>query len=186
MALDLSAQWRFNFGSVRWTSRATASYLQKLEKVIGGQVQRYDGTLSPCDVTSCSGAPKWRGTWQNTFDVGKFSTTFTAYYTGGYDLASTDYGGVKGDCEANVGASVVTYRDGSPVKCHGPKYIQLDMTASYQVNDKLQLYVNILDLLDKKAPFDPSAAYSLYQYNPAWASGGFTGRYFRVGARVDF
>lgn len=184
--IDLSAQARFNIGSVRWTTHATASYLAKLQKTIGGVVQRYDGTLSPCDVTSCSGAPKWRGTWQNTFDVGKFSTTFTAYYTGGYDLASTDYGGVKGDCANNVGASVVTYQDGSPVKCHGPKYIQLDMTASYQVNDKLQLYVNVLDLLDKKAPFDPSAAYSLYQYNPAWASGGFTGRYFRVGARVDF
>ncbi|HMI21100.1 MAG TPA: TonB-dependent receptor [Sphingomonas sp.] len=184
--IDLSAQARFNIGGVRWTTHATASWLRKLQKTIGGVVQRYDGTLSPCDVTSCSGAPKWRGTWQNTFDVGKFSTTFTTYYTGGYDMASTDYGGVKGDCEANVGASVVTYQDGSPVKCHGPKYVQVDMTASYQVTDKLQMYVNILDLLDKKAPFDPSAAYSLYQYNPAWASGGFTGRYFRVGARVDF
>lgn len=185
--IDLSAQARFNIGGVRWTTHATASWLRKLQKTIGGVVQRYDGTLSPCDVTSCSGAPKWRGTWQNTFDVGKFSTTFTTYYTGGYDLASTDYGGVKGDCTgASVGASVVTYADGTPVRCHGPKYIQVDMTASYQVTDKLQMYVNILDLLDKKAPFDPSAAYSLYQYNPAWASGGFTGRYFRVGARVDF
>ena len=184
--VDLSAQWRFNFGSVRWTSRATASYLQKLEKVIGGEVQRYDGTLSPCDVTSCSGAPKWRGTWQNTFDVGKFSTTFTTYYTGSYDLASTDYGGVKGDCANNVGASVVTYSDGTPVKCRGPKYIQTDMTASYQVDDKLQLYVNLLNIFDKKAPFDPSAAYSLYQYNPAWSSGGFLGRFIRVGAKIDF
>ena len=184
--VDLSAQGRFNFGGVRWTTKATASYLQKLEKIIGGVVQRYDGTLSPCDVTSCSGAPKWRGTWQNTFDVGKASLTFTTYYTGSYDLASTDYGGVKGDCENNVGVSVVTYGDGSPVKCRGPKFIVTDMTASYQVNDKLNLYVNVLNLFDKKAPFDPSAAYSLYQYNPAWASSGFVGRYFRIGARVDF
>jgi len=149
-------------------------------------VQRYDGTLSPCDVTSCSGAPKWRGTWQNTFDVGKATLSLTTYYTGGYDLASTDYGGVKGDCANNVGASVVAYRDGTPVKCRGPKFIVNDLTAGYQVNDKLNLYVNVLNVLNKKAPFDPSAAYSLYQYNPAWASSGFTGRYFRVGAKVDF
>jgi len=184
--VDISALARFNFGSVRWTTKATASYLQKLEKIIGGVVQRYDGTLSPCDVTSCSGAPKWRGTWQNTFDVGKASISFTTYYTGSYDLASTDYGGVKGDCANNVGVSVVTYSDGTPVKCRGPKFIVTDMTAGYQVNERLNLYVNVLNLFDKKAPFDPSAAYSLYQYNPAWASSGFTGRYFRVGAKVDF
>ena len=184
--IDFSAQARFNLGSVRWTTHATASYLRKLQKTIGGVVQRYDGTLSPCDVTSCSGAPRWRGTWQNTFDMGKATLSLTTYYTGGYDLASTDYGGVKGDCAASVTVSVVTYADGSPVRCHGPKFIVTDMTAGYQVNEKLNLYVNVLNILNKKAPFDPSAAYSLYQYNPAWASSGFTGRYFRVGARVDF
>jgi len=185
--IDFSAQARFSLGGVRWTTKATASYLKKLEKIIGGEVQRYDGTLSPCDVTSCSGAPRWRGTWQNTFDMGKATLSLTTYYTGGYDLASTDYGGKKGDCANNVGASVVTYNDGvTPVRCRGPKFIVTDMTAGYQVNDKLNLYVNVLNLFDKKAPFDPSAAYSLYQYNPAWASSGFTGRYFRVGARVDF
>jgi len=184
--IDFSAQARFTIGGVRWTTHATASYLRKLQKTIGGVVQRYDGTLSPCDVTSCSGAPKWRGTWQNTFDVGKATLSLTTYYTGGYDLASTDYGGVKGDCANNVGASVVAYRDGTPVKCRGPKFIVNDLTAGYQVNDKLNLYVNVLNVLNKKAPFDPSAAYSLYQYNPAWASSGFTGRYFRVGAKVDF
>ena len=33
---------------------------------------------------------------------------------------------------------------------------------------------------------DPSAAYSLFQYNPSWAGANILGRYFRVGARVDF
>ena len=118
--------------------------------------------------------------------MGKTTLSFTTYYTGSYDLASTDYGGVKGDCAGSVAASVVTYSDGTPVKCRGPKFIVTDMTAGYQVNERLNLYVNVLNLFDKKAPFDPSAAYSLYQYNPAWASSGFTGRYFRVGAKVDF
>ncbi|MGN6820687.1 MAG: TonB-dependent receptor domain-containing protein, partial [Sphingomonas sp.] len=97
--LDFSGTARFPISSnITFTSRVDASYLIKLEKDIGGSVQRYDGTLSPCDITSCSGAPKWRGTWVNTLDFGDTSLTGTVNYTSGYDMASVDYGGVKGDC----------------------------------------------------------------------------------------
>ncbi|MBN9990880.1 hypothetical protein JND45_16220, partial [Listeria monocytogenes] len=74
-----------------------------------GTIQRFDGSLSPCNITSCSGAPKWRGSWQNTLDFnGKGTLSATAYYTSGYDMASVDYGGVPGDCANNGGVSVYT------------------------------------------------------------------------------
>lgn len=169
-----------------WTSSFDASYLIKFSKTIEGSVQRYDGTLSPCDVTSCSGSPKWRGSWQNTFEIGDFATSLTAYYTSGYDLASIDYAGVKGDCAASVGASVVTYPDGTPVSCRTKATWNLDMTMSYKIQDKFTIYANVLNLLDKKPPYDPSAAYGIFQYNPAWAGPNIMGRYFRIGAKVDF
>jgi iron complex outermembrane receptor protein len=44
----------------------------------------------------------------------------------------------------------------------------------------------VLNLLDGKAKFDPNAAYGLYGFNPAWSDRLFIGRYFRVGASIDF
>ena len=42
-----------------------------------GDVLRYDGTLSPCNITSCSGSPKWRASWQNTVEFGKATVSLT-------------------------------------------------------------------------------------------------------------
>jgi iron complex outermembrane receptor protein len=186
--IDFGMNAQFNLGSnIKLTSVFDASYLIKFEKRFdSGAVQRYDGTLSPCDVTSCSGAPKWRANWQNTIEVGPASFTLTAYYTGGYDLASIDYGGVKGDCAGSVGASVVTYTDGTPVLCSASPTWNADFSASYEISKKFTIYANVLNVFGLKAPFDPSGGYSIGQYNPAWASSNVLGRYFRVGAKVHF
>ncbi|MEO5809049.1 MAG: TonB-dependent receptor, partial [Sphingomicrobium sp.] len=173
--VDFGATSRFQIGRVKWTSYLEASYLLKYAKYYDtGAVQRYDGTLSPCDVTSCSGAPKWRGSWQNTLDFGRFKTSLTSYYTSGYDLASTDYGGAPGECATtNIGASVVTYDDGTPILCRGKSFMTHDLTMALDVGDHFTLYANVLNLLDTKAPYDPSAAYGIYNYNVAWAQSGF-------------
>ncbi len=187
--IDVGANVQFPISdNITLTSAFEATYLIKFERTLeSGVTQRYDGTLSPCDVTSCSGAPKWRGSWQNTLAIGPATISATAYYTSGYDLASIDYDGVKGDCLASIGASVVTYRDGvTPVQCSGKETWNVDLTATLKVNDRLSVYTNILNLLDLDAPIDPSAAYSQGQYNPAWAGPNIIGRYIRVGARVDF
>ena len=82
---------------------------------------------------------------------------------------------------------MVTYRDGStPIKCSTRHFIDVDATATYRIGEKLTLYVNMLNVLNAKAPYDPAAAYGIYQFNPAWAGQGFVGRWFRVGAKVDF
>ena len=185
--LDFGMNVNQRFGGVRWSSSLEASYLINYSVTrASGTVERYDGSLSPCDYTSCSGSPKWRANWQNTLDFGRGTITSTVYYTGGYDLASVDYGGVKGDCLANVGASVVIYRDGTPVKCKVGAQWNVDLTGSFKINDKLTIYGNVLNVLDIKPKFDPSAAYSIFNYNPAWATPNIVGRYFRLGAKVDF
>lgn len=187
--IDLGVNVNFPFSdNVRLVSGFEGTYLINFDRVTeNGNRQRYAGTLSPCDVTSCSGSPRWRATWQNTLEMGPATLSVTTYYTSGYDLASIDYDGVKGDCLASIGASVVTYRDGvTPVLCKGPETWNVDLTASYKVSDRFTLYTNVLNLLDLKAPFDPSAAYSQGQYNPAWAGANILGRFIRVGARVDF
>ena len=175
--------------NLTFTSVFDASYTLRFELTDeNGDKLRYDGTLSPCNITSCSGSPKWRGSWQNTVQYQDTSVTFTAYYTSGYDLASIDFGGVKGDCEGNaaIAASVVTYADGTPVLCKGKATWNVDMALSQKIGDRFTLYGNVLNVFGIKPPFDPSAAYSLFQYNPAWAGPNMLGRFFRIGAKVDF
>jgi len=186
--LDFSGTARFAISnSINFTSRVDASYLIKLEKNIDGTIQRYDGTLSPCDITSCSGAPKWRGTWVNTLDFGQTSVSGTVNYTSGYDMASIDYGGIKGDCAANGGVSAATYADGTVFKCRAKRFVTLDLTASTKIADHFTLYANALNILGAKPDFNPGQSYNLgYNYNVAWEGQGFVGRFFRVGAKVDF
>ncbi len=172
---------------IEWTSVANASYLDKYVKTYeNGDTESYAGTLSPCDVTSCSGAPEWRGDWQNTFDWNDTSVTLTGYFTQGVDLASTDYGGVKGDCANNIYASVYPYLDGTPSLCSSKDIINWDLSIRQQVNERLSVYMNVQNVLNSEPEFDPSAAYNIYGYNPAWDSAGMLGRYFRIGAKVDF
>lgn len=169
------------------TSTFEASYVINYERTYPGRVESYEGTLSPCDVTSCSGAPRWRGNWQNTLQMGDTTISAVVYYTSGYDLASIDYGGTAGDCTGSIGGSVVTYEDGvTPVLCEGSETWTVDMTASHRINDRFTIFANVLNVLDEAPPFDPSATYSVSQYNVAWGQGNILGRYFRVGARVDF
>jgi iron complex outermembrane receptor protein len=185
--IDFGVDWTHEFGNVRLNTNLDATYLLKYQVTRkDGSVERYDGSLSPCDYTSCSGSPKWRGTWSNTLTIGAVSLNATAYYTAGYDLASVDYGGVPGDCAASVGASVVTYKSGGPVACRAKATYNVDLSMQIKVNDRLTIYGNVLNALGIKAPFDPSAAYSITQYNPAWAQANVVGRYFRIGAKVDF
>jgi iron complex outermembrane receptor protein len=189
--IDFGLEYRHDFGAVTLSSHLDASYLIKYEvERASGTVERYDGSLSPCDYTSCSGSPKWRATWSNTLGFGPLAITGTVYYTDGYSLGSVDYGGNRGtsaeDCLDNIGHSVVTYQDGTPVKCSVGAQWNVDLAANYEFNENVSFYVNVLNVLDLDPEFDPSAAYSIFQYNPAWGQPNIVGRYFRVGAKFDF
>ena len=187
--IDFGAHLSLPIGDAfTWTSSLDASYLQRFElQTDDGAVLRYDGTLSPCNVTSCSGSPKWRGSWQNTFEFGNATVSLTGYYTSGYDTASIDFGGVKGDCEGNAagGLSTQAYVDGTPANCNTKATWNADLTARYQFNEKYSVYAEVLNVFDIGPPFDPSAAYSVFWFNPAWAGPNAMGRYFRLGAKID-
>lgn len=188
--LDFGLNARFPISeTITLSSSFDASYLMKYELTADdGTVNRYEDTLSPCNVTSCSGAPEWRASWQNTLNIDNTSLTLTAYYTKGYDTASIDFGGVKGACQDNAdnAASTHSYVDGSPVNCRTKDVWNVDFTASQKINDKFTIYANILNVFDIKPPFDPDSAYGLFGFNPTWAGANMMGRYMRVGAKVDF
>lgn len=163
-------------------SQLDASYTLKYKLIDEfGTPYRYDGTLSPCNITSCSGAPKWRGSWQNTLTYKDTSLTLTAYYTKGVFTDQIDYGGTKGAC-----ASGFTYVNGDPVQCKTKDIWNVDLSINQRINDKFSIYLNVLNVFDIKPPVDVDAAYGLFQYNPAFAGPNMIGRFMRVGAKVDF
>ncbi|MBT2186225.1 TonB-dependent receptor [Sphingobium sp. H33] len=188
--IDISADVKLpitNTLSIR--SVANASYLMKLQQELkDGTIWRADGTLGPCGWTSCSGAPSWRVTWQNTLDVNdQFNATLTASYTSGYSPTAADSGGTYKDCaQSAADGQLIVYDNGDPVQCHVHATFNLDGHVEVKVADKFTLYGDVLNILNSRPPLDVNAGYALYQFNPAWADRGFIGRYFRVGAKVDF
>jgi len=188
--IDFSASAKFPItNDIQWQSFATASRLLRLQQTLAdGTVQRYDGTLGPCNITSCSGAPHWRAAWQNTLDFrNRGNISLTAYYTSSYSSVATDVGGVYGDCQQSAdNGQLVTYPNGDPVQCRSKAVFYMDGHAEARVNDQFTLYFDVKNLLDKKPSYEPNAAYGIYQFNPAWSDSLFIGRYFRVGAKVDF
>jgi iron complex outermembrane receptor protein len=171
-----------------WRSSLDFSYLMKYQlKTDAGDTLNYEGTLSPCNITSCSGAPQYRGSWQNTLEFSGTSVSLTGYWTSGYDTASLDFGGVAGDCQGNAdnGTSTLAYVDGTPVNCSTPGQWNADLTARHTFNDKYTVYADVLNVFNIAPHFDPSAAYGLFNFNPAWAGPNIMGRYFRVGVKVD-
>ena len=188
--IDFGANVSVPIGSaMKFRSSIDLSYLGNYTLTTqAGAVLRYDGTLSPCNITSCSGAPKLRGSWQNTIERGDTTVTLTAYYTSGYDTASIDFGGVKGDCLGNAAtaSSTQSFVDGSPVLCIAKATWNANLNVRQKVSKNLTVYADILNVFDTKAPFEPSAAYSLYNFNPAWATPNIIGRYLRLGVKADF
>ena len=187
--VDITASARYELGhGVRFTSSLNGSWLTKLALTANGIEYRYDGSLGPCETTSCSGAPHFRAVWSNTVEFGperKYGVTLTGNYTSGYSETATDDGGTYGTCVSGVG-DVVGYDSNSPVICNTHPTFTIDMHSQARVNKNFLLYIDVKNLLNSGPVYDPAAGYGLYQFNPAWGDSNFIGRYFRVGAKLDF
>lgn len=184
--VDLTATARYDLTSgLRFTSSFNGAWLTKLALTSNGVEYRYDGSLGACGTTSCSGAPHFRAVWSNTLDINrKYSVTLTGNYTSGYSEVATDSGGVYDNCAAST--NIVTYNSGTAVVCSVHPTFTIDMHTQAKVNDNFLIYMDVKNLLNSGPVYDPGAGYGLYQFNPAWDDSNFIGRYFRVGAKIDF
>lgn len=175
---DFGMSGTMHFGN-GWSIQSVADveYIRRLETVFAdGHVERYDGTLGNFNLTAGTGTPKWRGSWQNTLNVGeKASITATAYYTSGYDLSAMDQGTGYKDCGLDQGF----------VPCKVRRFIDVDLTGSVNVGKQFTLYANVLNVFNARPPLDV-VTYGGYLYNPVVAEQGMIGRAFRVGGRFKF
>lgn len=143
----------------------------------GAPVQHYAGTQGPYELSSGAGTPKWRANWSTSLDFGPATLTGTAYYTGAYNSTAED--------ETDNSAKDCSAALYDPAFCRTKRYIQWDIVGSYKVNDRFTFYLNVINALNAKAPFNP-ASYAGVNYNPTFSGGGIIGRMFRAGVKVGF
>jgi len=180
--IDLNANANFHVNDdLTLSTNIDVTRVFKLNlKNTDGTVEHFVGTEGPYANTSDSGTPRWRGTWSTTAAYKKWTVTGTMYYTSGYAGYAADYAGLG--CANAIGVA----SDGTTAEmCHVKKFIDVDMTVNYQVNDKFSVYTNVLNIFDARAPFDPNT-YGGVNYNPAFAEAGVIGRFFKVGVNFKF
>ena len=192
--IDAQLQATFHLGpNVKWTTNLEGTEVLEYKQInADGSIYDYLGTLGSYNVTSASGTPRWRATWQNTLEVGPWAVSLTGYYTSGYRGWAADYAGV-GSCGAGATpeSSVKYNADGTArtlgpaLQCTVKHFLSFDLNTSVKVGDRFTFYANVANLFDAKAPFDPNT-YGGNNYNPAWAASGAIGRYFKAGATFKF
>jgi iron complex outermembrane receptor protein len=185
--IDFGATVTIHFSN-GWSidSSVDAEYVHKLNTYFpDGHVEKYAGTLGNFNLTAGTGTQHWRGSWQNTLNIAeKASITATAYYVSGYNLAADDQiDGARCTDPADPDNNAL---DSSGIQgCNVKRFINVDLTGSFNVGKSFTFYANILNVFNAKAPLD-TVTYGGYLYNPVQAEAGIIGRSFRVGGRFKF
>ncbi len=172
--IDFAVTGRFNVtDDIVLTTSADASLILELSTSFpDGSKEVYQGTLGNFNLTAGNGTPRWRASWQNTVDLGRFVLTGTANYFDGYDLSAEDQGTRRGDCGLSAGYT----------PCRVASYTTLDLVGSFKVNDDFTFYVQALNALNHLPAIDP-VTYGAHLYNPVQGGTGILGRAFRAGVR---
>ena len=185
--VDFAATGRFNLTeNLRLTSRVEVTHLLKYDLHTGTEVQKYAGTLGPYDLSSGNGTPDWKGNWQNTLAFGeKYTLSATAYYVGSIKSVAADTNGST-ECSPGNPYGGAARPDVAQKFCTIKKFINVDMNATAEVKDGVQLYANVGNVFDKRAPIAPGAYASAPNFLTTFHYAGLVGRTFKVGVRFEY
>ncbi|NID14258.1 TonB-dependent receptor plug domain-containing protein [Luteibacter yeojuensis] len=176
--LDLNLKAGFDLGpNVRYTSELNLTKIitWKLTLEDGTRLE-FVGTHGPYGVSSGAGTPRYRGSWANSIQFGKATITGTLYYTSAIKLTAPDIAPGCFSTNTDTGANV-------PASCRMASFTDFDLTGRYDLTDKVAITGSVMNVFDKKAPFDP-LNYAALNYNPTYAQNGVVGRFFTLGVRV--
>ena len=167
---------------VHWSSNLDWTQIMAYTVSPGpGQTLSYVGTEAPYILSSGAGTPRDKGSWANTLSFDPVSVTGTLYYTSGFAETGVDETG-----PATPGGRTTTCAAGGlygidlPKFCHVNSFWDFDLTARWHVNDTVDLFGDVRNLFDNKAPLD-AADYAGVNYNPTYAQDGIVGRFYSIG-----
>ncbi|SEV88777.1 TonB-dependent receptor [Luteibacter sp. 329MFSha] len=176
--LDLNLKAGYDFSeNVRFTSELNLTKIISWRLTLeDGTKLQFVGTHGPYGLSSGAGTPRYRGSWANSIQFGKATITGTLYYTSGIKLTAPDITEGCFSTNTDTGANV-------PSNCRMASFTDFDLTGRYDITDKVAITGSVMNVFDKKAPFDP-LNYAALNYNPTYAQNGVVGRFFTLGVRV--
>ena len=176
--LDLNLKAGHDFSeNVRFTSELNLTKIISWQLTLeDGSKLQFVGTHGPYGLSSGAGTPRYRGSWANSIQFGKATITGTLYYTSGIKLTAPDITTGCFSTNTDTGANV-------PANCRMSSFTDFDLTGRYDISDKVAITGSVMNVFDKKAPFDP-LNYAALNYNPTYAQNGVIGRFFTLGVRV--
>lgn len=182
--LDLGLKYTANFGATAWTSQLDATKIITWEETLspGGTFVSMVGSQGPYILSSGAGTPRYRASWSNSFTIGDATITGIFYYTSGIYMSAPD---ALGPGTERLCISTDALGNNLPASCSKPSFTYFDLTGDFKLTPDVSLSAAILNLFDRKAPFDP-IDYAGVNYNPTYDQAGAIGRFFSVGLKVRF
>ena len=181
--IDVDVRLKFDLPlGVKLTSEANFTDIFGFNFTASGKTYNYVGTQAPYILSSGAGTPKYRANWSNSLSRGPAAITATVYYVSPIKETGVD---ATGDPKACLYSGA----DGGPFPrgCRSNEFIYADLTASYQITPKIQIYGNVDNLFDAKPPIYPADyAGGGANYNPTYAQSGIIGRAFKIGLHVKY
>jgi iron complex outermembrane receptor protein len=169
--IDFDFLYRFpatDYG--KFSAELQWTYTISFKRTINGETIHYENSHGPTALSSSAGMP------QNRFNVilgwtqGPWTATGTVRYVD--PIPQTESKG--SDC---------LHPD---LSCRAPSFTTLDLSAGYTGFMNWNIFGSVINVFNRKAPFDPQAGYGLYNYNYNYAQSGATGTQFNLGARYTF
>lgn len=167
--MDLGANGKLTSG-LTWTHQMT----QRVTDA-DGTVHDYAGTHGDCHITNCMGSPKDRVSFTSTWDMGAWRLGANVNYRG--SMSNKE--------EASLGCAQFLLNGAeAPDGCKVKSFTTLDISGSFKIGKKTELFGSVANLLDAKPPSD-FLTYGAIGYNALDYSGAI-GRFFRVGLKHQF
>lgn len=178
--VDLDLNYKQDFTAFSWNSDFEATKILTWAETLsaGGPLVSMVGTQGPYNLSSGAGTPRYRASWANTLKFGPASLTGTLYYVSDLYMSTPDFAGPGCFSILPSGAQF-------PADCRVPSFTYFDLTGLYDFTDNWELSAGILNLFDRKPPFDP-IDYAAVNYNPTYAEPGIVGRFFELSLKVKF
>jgi iron complex outermembrane receptor protein len=194
--LDLRSNFSMgDFGDLR--AQFNVTYIMQYELIANDTLFNLAGTHGPQSISGDTGNPRGRATASLTWEKGPFSSTLSVNYQTAFNI--TDPSSGYGTClQALQGRSPSAYGSAlsSSVKtlpsqwypyCAVQHFTDVNLYASYLINDHLQVHGSITNLFDSPPPVDlqtygggAELAYSTLDQD------GAVGRFFLLGATYKF
>jgi iron complex outermembrane recepter protein len=196
--VDINLRHKFDLGSNgKLTANVDWTHVRSFKRILDSGVElEYAGTHGPYALSSAAGTPKNRATFELAWDRGPVSLTGRINYVGpmrAVDNASPDYN--IESAEGNTPPRNVTLQDNcgsyfpngyaAPSGCQIAAFTTFDLSGKYQVAKNFEINGSILNLFNKRAPWDPYT-YGGVNYNPTYHQAGAVGTFINLGAKYTF